>query len=92
MLLCFNPLHPCIGASVGELTVCPLRLLGACMQELDLLVYERYVPMKATRAMHSQVHAIPCQRSEALRAAEFFVVCCESYLICCFNELKCQPS
>lgn len=44
------------------------------MQSLDLVVYERYVPMKATRAMHFQLHGIPCKRSQSLEAAEFFEV------------------
>ncbi|OEH79959.1 hypothetical protein cyc_01608 [Cyclospora cayetanensis] len=41
-------------------------------QNLDLVVYERYVPMKATRAMHSQVHAVPCHRSQSMRAEALF--------------------
>ncbi|CDJ62065.1 CWF19-like protein 1, related [Eimeria necatrix] len=41
-------------------------------QSLDLVVYERYVPMKATKAMHSQLHAIPCDRSQALQSGELF--------------------
>ncbi|KAL8450780.1 hypothetical protein Emag_003068 [Eimeria magna] len=55
----------------ASLTIAKLR--GAFHKaSLDLVVYERYVPMKATRAMHSQLHIIPCKRSDALRASEFF--------------------
>ena len=44
------------------------------MQSLDLVVYERYVPMKTTKAMHCQLQAIPCDRSQALRSGELFEV------------------
>ena len=39
-----------------------------------MVVYERYVPMKTTKAMHCQLQAIPCDRSQALRSGELFEV------------------
>ncbi|KFG62636.1 RNA recognition motif-containing protein [Toxoplasma gondii RUB] len=41
-------------------------------ENLDCIVYERYVPMRATKAMHTQVQCIPCSRAEGLRAVEVF--------------------
>lgn len=45
-----------------------------CVQNLDLVVYERYVPMKTTKAMHCQLQAIPCDRYQSLRSGELFEV------------------
>ncbi|KAL8454581.1 hypothetical protein Emed_000302 [Eimeria media] len=60
-------------ATCREASLTIARLRGAFRKAgLDLVVYERYVPMKATRAMHSQLHVIPCKRSDSLRASEFF--------------------
>ncbi|CBZ51064.1 hypothetical protein NCLIV_041390 [Neospora caninum Liverpool] len=41
-------------------------------ENLDCIVYERYVPMRTTKAMHTQIQCIPCSRAEGLRAVEFF--------------------
>ncbi|KEP60221.1 UNVERIFIED_CONTAM: RNA recognition motif-containing protein [Hammondia hammondi] len=41
-------------------------------ENLDCIVYERCVPMRTTKAMHTQVQCIPCSRAEGLRAVEVF--------------------
>ncbi|PFH32154.1 RNA recognition motif-containing protein [Besnoitia besnoiti] len=41
-------------------------------ENLDCIVYERYVPMRTTKAMHTQVQCVPCSRAEGFRAVEFF--------------------
>lgn len=60
-----------------------------------MVLYERYVPMKATKAMHTQVHLMPCSRADALRAVDLFqVILIHVYMVlipCGFDYLRNGP-